>query len=135
VVWSLTVVIDLRNILFYAELLLIRQETIDSLEDMLEQRPDRTVLLKGLTVCFKMMLLMVICVPRFLIDLVLLYLGCQWLAATASFSDLLLNAIALEFILLLKDVVYSAVVPKRNQWETGTMLVPHRHKTRPGYAT
>mmetsp|Transcript_65106 Transcript_65106/g.204032 ORF Transcript_65106/g.204032 Transcript_65106/m.204032 type:complete len:216 (-) Transcript_65106:45-692(-) len=112
-VWTLTVAIDLRKILFYAELLLVRQETTSSIQGMLKHRQDRTVLLKGLTRHFKAMLLLVIFVPRLAIDIALLWLGCRWLAATASFSDLLLNTVALEFIMLLKDVVYNAVVPKQ----------------------
>mmetsp|Transcript_71480 Transcript_71480/g.225836 ORF Transcript_71480/g.225836 Transcript_71480/m.225836 type:complete len:386 (-) Transcript_71480:65-1222(-) len=135
VVWTLTVVIDLRKVIFYTELLLVRQETIGSVQGMLEHRQDHTVLLKGLTLPFKAMLLLVIFIPRFVIDIMLLWLGCQWLAATTSFSTLLLKAAGLQFMLLFKDTVYDAVVPKRNQWETGTMLVPHRRKTHPSWTT
>merc|ERR1712190_387168 len=112
-----TVVIDLREVQFYADLMLIRTDTVDSVKGMLEEQEANTVVLRGLTMPFKAMLFFTIFLPRILIDLVLLWLGCRWLAATASFSDVLLNAIALEFILLLKDLVYNAVVPRRNQWE------------------
>jgi len=46
-----------------------------------------------------------------------------------------LNAIALEFILLLKDLIYNAVVPRRNQWETSTMLIPHKRKSQASWGS
>jgi len=128
-IWSFRVVDDLRHVKFYMELLLLRTDTITSVREMLEENDqDHTVVLRGLTLPFKAMLLLLIFIPRLLIDLVLLWLGCRWLTATASFGDVLLNAIALEFVLLMKDLIYSAVVPRRNQWETGSMLVPHKRK-------
>jgi len=128
-IWSFRVVDDLRQLVFYMDLLLKRTDTISSVRDMLEEnKEDHTVVLRGLTLPFKALLLIFIFIPRLVIDLVLLWLGCRWLTATASFGDVLLNAIALEFVLLMKDLVYNAVVPKRNQWETGSMLVPHKRK-------
>merc|ERR1712048_584909 len=34
--------------------------------------------------------------------------------STTRFADLILNAVALEFVLLLKEVMYNALVPARN---------------------
>jgi len=133
-VWSFTVVIDMRQILFHANLMLILTATVDSAKDMLEEQ-DNTAILHGLTLPVKSMLALFIFLPRLFIDLVLLWLGCRWLLATCSFTDVLLNAMALEFILLLKDLVYNAVVPKRNQWETTTMLIPHKRKTAASWMT
>jgi len=132
-VWSFTVVTDIRHILFYADLLTIKTDTIESVMTMLEHRPDHMVVLRGLPLTFKAMLLLFIFLPRLILDIVLLWMGCRWLAATASFSDVLLNAMALEFILLLKDLVYTAVVPRQNQWEERTMLVPHHRTSQPSW--
>ena len=55
-------------------------------------------------------------IPRWIINVYLLWLGCRWLCATPNFTDLLLNSargpytgcseggfeVALEFIVLLK---------------------------------
>lgn len=34
---------------------------------------------------------------RIIVAMLLAYIGCRWLAATQSFGDLILNALALEF--------------------------------------
>jgi len=39
-------------------------------------------------------------------------LGARWLAATTSFQDLLLNAVALAFITELDELLYHALVPE-----------------------
>ena len=107
----------------------------------------------GLTAVLKSVLMAACIVPRYLIDVYLLWLGCRWLAATPSFGDLLLNAaprlvaavlyvipsfsrymeppmwksrfaqVALEFILLLKDTLYAGVVPDRNKRATQNTLI------------
>ena len=46
----------------------------------------------GLTGALKAVLMASCIVPRYLINVYLLWLGCRWLAATPSFGDLLLNA-------------------------------------------
>jgi len=43
-------------------------------------------------------------VPRTIITCLLLWLGCRWLLATNNFADLVLNAVALEFILSTKTM-------------------------------
>merc|ERR1719195_984998 len=54
---------------------------------------------------------------------VLLWLGCRWLAATPNFSDILLNAVALEFILMLKELLYNSMVSLRSRRETTSTLI------------
>merc|ERR1719471_1271099 len=56
-------------------------------------------------------------VPRLTMNLVLLWLGSRWLASTLAYADVLLNAIALEFILLLKDLLYVVIISNRNKVE------------------
>merc|ERR1719401_2961347 len=63
---------------------------------------------------------------------VLLWLGCRWLAATPNFSDILLNAVALEFILLLKELLYNSMVPARSRRETAnTLILPVENRSPP----
>lgn len=51
-------------------------------------------------------------IPKTLITIFLLYVGCRWLTATESFSDLILNALALEFVILIDESCYDAFAPK-----------------------
>ena len=43
--------------------------------------------------------------------------------ATSGFEEILLNAVALEFVLLLKDLMYKTVVPMRNKQEVRMLKV------------
>jgi len=69
------------------------------------------------------------------LTLVLLWLGSRWLAATEDFSDLVLNAVALEFILLLKESVFSFLIPERNKREVRNTQIPPWHGQRHDSAT
>jgi len=64
------------------------------------------------------------------VTLLLLWLGCRWLSATTKFSDLVLNAVALEFILLLKETVYAFLVPDRNKREVRASKIAPWHGER-----
>mmetsp|Transcript_51599 Transcript_51599/g.160071 ORF Transcript_51599/g.160071 Transcript_51599/m.160071 type:complete len:358 (-) Transcript_51599:315-1388(-) len=123
-IWSLTVVNDIRKMIFLLHLLIIKTPTVDSLKTMLQRGQGQESMLQGLPLSLKGVLLFFMFLPRLIIDGVLLWLGCRWLTATDTFADVLLNAMALEFILLLKDLLYEAVVPLRDKYDTTTMLIP-----------
>merc|ERR1719223_1783633 len=79
-----------------------------------EQGSGRRIIYQ-LTMCVKALLSLLIFMPRIVINCILLWLGCRWLLATTSFSDLLLNAVALTFVLDLGQIFYHAAVPERNK--------------------
>merc|ERR1712087_245535 len=68
---------------------------------------------------------------RAYIALYLVWLGCRWLLATNSFSDLILNAVALEFILCLKDTLYATLMSRKNKHDVSTTKVLPGSPTRP----
>jgi len=124
-IWTFTVVADIRKVLFLMDLMFVRTPSIGSYSDMLERDyEDKTMLLKGLPRTLKCVLFLLMFLPRLIIDITLVWLGCRWLVATTSFEELLLNAMALEFLVLLKDLIYTAVVPHRDKLETKQMLIP-----------
>eukprot|EP00928_Gymnodinium_smaydae_P027372 TRINITY_DN21193_c0_g2_i1.p1 TRINITY_DN21193_c0_g2~~TRINITY_DN21193_c0_g2_i1.p1 ORF type:complete len:994 (+),score=168.96 TRINITY_DN21193_c0_g2_i1:72-3053(+) len=53
--------------------------------------------------------------PKMIIALLLGFIGMQFLAVTTSLTDLLLNAMALAFILDVDDIFYAIFVPRRIQ--------------------
>jgi hypothetical protein len=53
----------------------------------------------------------------------LLWIGCRWLLATTDFSDLILNGLALAFIVEIKDMLYDDVLPRLFQHETEAIRV------------
>jgi len=134
-IWTCTVVADLRKMCFLMELMFIRTPNVDSFRNMLShKRDDGTMILEGLTRSIKFVIFSMMFLPRIVIDVVLLWLGCCWLVATANFSEVLVNAMALEFLLVLKDLFYTAAVPHRDKLETRQMLIPTRRTDEPSFA-
>eukprot|EP00931_Biecheleriopsis_adriatica_P054135 TRINITY_DN31820_c0_g1_i1.p1 TRINITY_DN31820_c0_g1~~TRINITY_DN31820_c0_g1_i1.p1 ORF type:complete len:367 (+),score=55.17 TRINITY_DN31820_c0_g1_i1:130-1101(+) len=54
-----------------------------------------------------------IIIPKLIIAFILLFIGCRWLIATESFSDLILNALALEFIIAIDELIVETLAPER----------------------
>lgn len=130
-IWTLTIVADLRRCGDLFVRLILSTPTISSMQDAVVEREGEEQVIVGLTRTVKAALAATTLVPRWVIDVYLLWLGCRWLAATPSFSDLLLNSVALEFIVLLKDALYTGVVPDRNKRATQNTLVQPWQKTEP----
>jgi len=52
---------------------------------------------------------------------ILLYVGCLWLATTSSMENLLLNAVALEFVLNVDDILFGAIAPNPSRTLLGSL--------------
>lgn len=92
------------------------------------------VVIAGLTAPVKALVVMGIILPWVSITGFLLWLGCRWLTATNDFGNLISNAVALEFILYLKDLVYLGLVTERNKRELrNTKILPDSKRQRAGY--
>mmetsp|Transcript_92599 Transcript_92599/g.261546 ORF Transcript_92599/g.261546 Transcript_92599/m.261546 type:complete len:434 (-) Transcript_92599:61-1362(-) len=66
----------------------------------------------AITTPFRYMVFFLVCIPRIFICVLLLWLGCQWLSATTSFADLVMNSVAMEFVLGIDNVMYDAFLPQ-----------------------
>ena len=53
----------------------------------------------------------VVVFPKGFISVCLLTLGCQWLSATLSFEALVMNTVAMEFVVHVDEVLYEAFLP------------------------
>jgi hypothetical protein len=85
-----------------------------------EDHDDGVFVIRGLTLSMKAFFCCFCFIPRMSITCYLLWLGCRWLLATNDFSDLILNAVALEFILSLKEVVYRCLSPSKVRHDLDT---------------
>mmetsp|Transcript_98846 Transcript_98846/g.307980 ORF Transcript_98846/g.307980 Transcript_98846/m.307980 type:complete len:691 (+) Transcript_98846:567-2639(+) len=54
-----------------------------------------------------------LCLMRLAIAVLLLIMGCQYLAYTSSMQDLLLNAVALECVFSIDELIFEAMAPRR----------------------
>eukprot|EP00933_Yihiella_yeosuensis_P043190 TRINITY_DN3792_c0_g2_i1.p1 TRINITY_DN3792_c0_g2~~TRINITY_DN3792_c0_g2_i1.p1 ORF type:complete len:365 (-),score=36.08 TRINITY_DN3792_c0_g2_i1:1146-2240(-) len=119
-VWSLTCVVDVRKTVSQARSLLILTPTVTDPHDVFdfdEENPAESALglIHGLTTGMKALLTVLVLVPRFVAVVFLLFLGCRWLLATNSLSEIFLNALALEFMLALKYLLYEVVISPRTK--------------------
>uniref|UniRef100_A0A7S2IPD6 Uncharacterized protein n=1 Tax=Zooxanthella nutricula TaxID=1333877 RepID=A0A7S2IPD6_9DINO len=97
--------------------LVLQTETAKSMAHSLQDEDGEMggdFVIARLTRSMKLTLTVLVIIPRLGIASYLLWVGCRWLLATNNFSDLILNAVALEFILCLKDVLYTAIVSRRS---------------------
>lgn len=92
----------LRN---FSKIATVNQEMVEKAED------DEIEKVVGFVPCVRPTLYLVLIVPKFLISICLLVLGSMWLSATDDFADLVLNAVALEFIILVDEIIFDAMFP------------------------
>eukprot|EP00448_Togula_jolla_P009887 CAMPEP_0170602932 /NCGR_PEP_ID=MMETSP0224-20130122/18652_1 /TAXON_ID=285029 /ORGANISM="Togula jolla, Strain CCCM 725" /LENGTH=476 /DNA_ID=CAMNT_0010927799 /DNA_START=28 /DNA_END=1458 /DNA_ORIENTATION=- len=130
-IWTLTCIAEIRQCVMLFQSLVFTCPRIPSMASAFksdigekEATPVEMTII-GLTRNVKVGLTCFIIIPRFAITFVLMWLGSRFLAATNDFSELVLNAVALEFVLMLKDLLYVTIVPERNKRDTAnTLMVP-----------
>jgi hypothetical protein len=134
-IWTLVCVADMRRVANLAGALIIRTPTISDMSKATEDTPetgDEAVVVIGLTVTVKAIIAVFILLPRLIVAGILLWLGCRWLCGTMGFSDVLQNAVTLEFILILKEIFYNTMAPHHNKIETrNTLILPNASKSAP----
>lgn len=122
-IWSFTLVSEMRECFKSFYRCVLRMPTTRSLAKALKPGEGNEVVVSGLTLPLKVAITVVIVIPRMVLAFVLLWLGCRWLTATANFADMLVNAVALEFIIMLKELLYNALVPARNKRDVESTLI------------
>mmetsp|Transcript_44922 Transcript_44922/g.112970 ORF Transcript_44922/g.112970 Transcript_44922/m.112970 type:complete len:408 (+) Transcript_44922:43-1266(+) len=65
-------------------------------------------------------------IPKIGISITLLWLGCEWLSATIKFESLVMNTVAMAFIVNIDEILFEAVLPRahRNDVENIDFLMP-----------
>jgi len=127
-IWSLLVVGELKQTLQLFSRLVLRTSTSASMAHATQPNSEDGETIVKLTVGLKVFFTLFMVLPRAAIACVLLWLGCRWLAATTDFQDLVLNSVGLEFVLLLKELLYHTLVPGRVKRDTVRMHVSIAHE-------
>lgn len=60
-------------------------------------------------------LLVTVCIPKIGISITLLWLGCEWLSATIKFESLVMNTVAMAFIVNIDEILFEAVLPRAHR--------------------
>jgi len=89
---------------------------------------DTTDVIMGLSLTVKFFIVFFIQLPCLCMNIFLLWIGSRWLVATLGFDELVLNAIALEFVLNVHEMIFAAAVPYSMKQKLKTVLVAHPDK-------
>eukprot|EP00411_Alexandrium_monilatum_P124864 CAMPEP_0175641906 /NCGR_PEP_ID=MMETSP0097-20121207/4994_1 /TAXON_ID=311494 /ORGANISM="Alexandrium monilatum, Strain CCMP3105" /LENGTH=499 /DNA_ID=CAMNT_0016947681 /DNA_START=28 /DNA_END=1526 /DNA_ORIENTATION=+ len=85
-----------------------------------------------LTAQLRLAIFLVVMLPKLLITVSLGCLGTVWLAATADVSEVILNAVALEFIIQIDELLFDAVVPSNAREELSRFKLTLNESHSPG---
>eukprot|EP00928_Gymnodinium_smaydae_P081042 TRINITY_DN6461_c0_g1_i2.p1 TRINITY_DN6461_c0_g1~~TRINITY_DN6461_c0_g1_i2.p1 ORF type:complete len:386 (-),score=57.56 TRINITY_DN6461_c0_g1_i2:84-1241(-) len=124
-IWSLTIAGELRTATRQLRWIFAIKNV--SFEDSLERDGDVEVV-TGLPVAMKAFTVVFLLLPRILVAFCLLWLGCRWLAATLDFAEVLINAIALEFVIGLNELLYRQLMSDRNKRELASLKLDFAHE-------
>mmetsp|Transcript_77977 Transcript_77977/g.172814 ORF Transcript_77977/g.172814 Transcript_77977/m.172814 type:complete len:377 (-) Transcript_77977:99-1229(-) len=129
-IWSLTCLAEIKKSVDLFQSLILQPEHCESMVDSMcwsNEYESGDLIVARLTRRLKMLIMMLVIIPRLCITGYLLWVGCRWLLATNNFSDLILNAVALEFILVLKELIYRSLMTLRNKLDLGRTKVLPRY--------
>mmetsp|Transcript_16154 Transcript_16154/g.44672 ORF Transcript_16154/g.44672 Transcript_16154/m.44672 type:complete len:371 (+) Transcript_16154:82-1194(+) len=133
-IWTLTCTAELRKSRDLYWSLVMNTRTTDSMANALEDEddiPGGPAVIAALTQGVKAAITILVVIPRVCITFYLIWIGCRWLLATNNFGDLILNSVALEFILCLKDVLYISLVSRRSMLDLQNTTIQPLTKTEP----
>jgi len=114
VIWSLTIIGEIKSAVnqmfwvFNVPVLPMEKAIVDG---------DSECTIIGMPCYMKVIIIIFLVVPRLLIACVLCWLGCRWLSATLDFAEVLINGVALEFIITLNELLYDKLISARNKRE------------------
>lgn len=120
-VWTITILAEVRVCFRMWHLLVLSMESSDNWTECLVVEGE-TLKLKKIPRSMKLKLVFVF-LPWIVITSYLWWLGARWLVGTNSFSDILMNAVALEFVLVLKELVFRAFLSKRCQLDVANTAI------------
>lgn len=115
VLWTISILIETRKVERFARTfnaLPICTTLKDMVDNGADEEGNEKFSIKALTRPIWWTLAMFIVLPKFLITLALLVFGFQWLMCTPGEADLILNALALEFVINVDEQLYDGLLPK-----------------------
>jgi hypothetical protein len=126
-IWVLTVLMHMRVLFNTTTRILCALDTCASMKDALRKQSETEVIVVALPCWMKTTIVLGMQLPRVFMNSLLAWLGCRYLVATVEFGDLLLNAVALEFVLNLPILMYEAMVPHSSKLIVQQTCLPHIH--------
>lgn len=130
--WVVTMVNENRKTERLLSDIIAVESTRDTEQMIDDKESDGMVRVKKLTLFVRWFIYIVIIVPKFLVGFLLLVVGATWLVSTDDFSSLILNAIALEFVVGIDNLLYEALLPKcvLTDIQNTRLWIRAKHKTK-----
>jgi len=112
ILWVLTIMVEYRRCLeqglaMYHLPPLTSDDEFELIDD------DGNIEIKGIQPCMRWVAIFLMCAPRLAVMAFLAYVGCQYLAQTPSLSDIVLNAVALAFVLDVDELVANVLLTEK----------------------
>lgn len=121
--WVVVVMKDLRSSLEFAITIAGLPNTAVGEELIDEDDHTEGTVIASVTWPVRLAVVVLVAVPKFVIGLLLLHYGCLWLMATSGFMDLVLNAVALAFIVEFSTLLFATFLSASMQGKvTGTQF-------------
>mmetsp|Transcript_111150 Transcript_111150/g.202081 ORF Transcript_111150/g.202081 Transcript_111150/m.202081 type:complete len:225 (+) Transcript_111150:1080-1754(+) len=118
-IWTLRCAREIKNACDLVLHLIARMPTVPTPADQLSHRKEETgevvAVITGLTVLSKLLIGCGMLIPRILVSSYICWLGSRWLAVSPDLGELVLNTVALEIMVQLKDLLYATLVSNRNK--------------------
>mmetsp|Transcript_92379 Transcript_92379/g.298557 ORF Transcript_92379/g.298557 Transcript_92379/m.298557 type:complete len:396 (-) Transcript_92379:244-1431(-) len=111
--WNLVMLIEIRNTEEFIRDIL-RVPLVEDPKDMVKKAGDQEHCV-GLTWWTKVMVVGCTALPRLCTAIVLLWIGCEWLSATSQFEDLVMNTVAMNFIVEIDNLLFEGLLPRHQR--------------------
>lgn len=111
--WTLVMLIEIRK---SEELIrhIMRVPVVDHPAKMLLTRGGERYVM-GFTPSTRFFIMAFVAIPKMSISIILLWLGCEWLSATVKFESLVMNTVAMAFIVNIDEILFEAVLPHHHR--------------------
>jgi hypothetical protein len=89
----------------------------------LPERPESDLCIVCLNMRGRMILLTLVFIPKFIIAVILTFMGVNWLMAAESAGDLILNSLSLAFVTKIDEVLAQVFFPSKLQKNIATLCI------------
>mmetsp|Transcript_97003 Transcript_97003/g.182412 ORF Transcript_97003/g.182412 Transcript_97003/m.182412 type:complete len:571 (-) Transcript_97003:14-1726(-) len=118
-IWTCRCAREIKNACEIWMVLVARMPNVSYLADQLQTKKEQTgatiKVIVGLTCWSKTWISGALLLPRILVSSYLCWLGARWLAAAPDLAELVLNTVALEIMVEIKDLLYAVLISSRNK--------------------
>lgn len=112
--WVVTILGELHDVERRTRQLWVVPSTQD-IEEMIQRNEDGSINIHAFHWFYRSVTFALCIVPKIIIAMILLFVGLRWLSATPCFADLVLNSVALSFILNCDEILYQVLIPRVTQ--------------------